>query len=319
MSMQWNIVWQVDPSNLASCIERDWFNEMISLVPIDSIRIDYDAKPLLQTIMPCSIVCASCPNQTTAEELIRYLRKVPQPKVLYHASDEYAKVGDAVYQHCDLVIRNGSLNPDVVDRSRVIQIPLGFATGLCNQWRELRRSSQRKCSCTFLGTIKHERATEMLSALDAVAGPHFIRKTGSFADATRHFGNSTIAIYKNSIFVPAPKGNWSPECNRLYDALEWACIPLIKRYDDTEYHATYYENLFGKHPLPVFNAWKEAAEFANDLLSKKEALDSLQAEVFAWWQGYKSELKNTISNRLAKLADSDRALRTERVALRLDQ
>jgi len=300
--MKWNVIWQVDPNDLSSCIERDWFNEIMSFVPLQSVQVDYKTKPLLRAGMPHSIICASCPNQTSESDLRKYLKTIPKPRVLYHMSDEYVQVGDALYQHCELVIRNGSANFALLNDPRVIQIPLGYVNGLGNSTRSFRNSSDRKCTFAFLGTIKQERECEMLPALRRMRGPGFVRRTRSFAEATKYFNGFTITVYNNAVFVPNPKGNWSPECNRLYDALEWGCIPLIKRYTDTEYHENYHDKLLGSHPIPTFDDWKESVDFAEALLSDKAALDSLQRKVFAWWQKYKSELQAKVASRLVSLA-----------------
>ena len=300
--MKWNVIWQVDPIDTAICVEQDWFNEITSLVPIASVQVDYNTKPLLKTVLPCSIICASCPNQTNISDLVQYLRYFPKPRVLYHMSDEFVKIGADLYQHCELVIRNGSAHFDMVGDQKFIQIPLGYVTGLRNSSRVLQKSSDRPCSFAFLGTIKHERESVMLPALRKIRGPHFVRKTKSFAEATKYFGDSTIPLYKNAVFVPNPRGNWNPECFRLYEALEWGCIPLIKRYSCSKYHENYHDKLLGNHPIPTFDDWEESAEFANDLLSDKAALDALQAEVFAWWHTYKSKLQSIVTCRLANLA-----------------
>ena len=141
----------------------------------------------------------------------------------------------------------------------------------------------------------------MLNALRRLREPHFFRKTGLFLEATKYFNDSTANVYKDAVFVPNPKGNWSPECNRLYDALEWGCIPLIRRYSDSEYHWNYHDRLLGVHPIPTFDNWKSAADFARDQLSNSAALDELQNRVWQWWQTYKSDLQTTVASRLREL------------------
>jgi hypothetical protein len=300
--MNWNVTWQVDPDDYNSCIERDWFNELTSLVPISTVTIDYQKKPLLQHVVPDSIVCVSCPNQTCTQDLIAYLQRLPKPRVLYLMSDEFVQVGQGVSEHCELLIRNGSADFVLLDDPRCIQIPLGYVSGLRNNFGPCANSSLRKCSFAFLGTMKHERGADMLDALCEIPGSNFIRKTTSFEAATRHFNLSTIAVYKNAVFVPNPKGNWNPECNRLYDALEWGCIPLIRRYADSEYHFNYFDRLLGTHPIPTFDDWKQSAEFATDMLSNHTALDALQLEIVDWWKKYKSNLQSKIASKLSELS-----------------
>jgi hypothetical protein len=301
--MKWNVIWQVNPDDYTSCIERDWFNELTSLAPINSVIVDYQTKPLLQHIVSGSIICVSCPNQTSPQDLVEYLRRIPKPRVVFLMSDEFMEVGHDVHEQCELTIRNGSADFNLRDDPTHVQIPLGYVSGLRNGSQSFPKSSCRKCSFAFLGTIKHDRETEMLSALRAIPGSSFIRKTPSFEAATRHFNLSTIAVYKNAVFVPNPKGNWNPECNRLYDALEWGCIPLVKRYADSEYHMHYHDRLLGSHPIPTFDDWRQSAEFASSMLSDHAALDALQTEISDWWANYKSVLRAKISNKLADLSE----------------
>jgi hypothetical protein len=309
--MKWNIIWQVDPNDVASCIERDWFHEIVSSVTIDAELVDYDTRPRLSRALPFSIVCVSCPNQVKVADLIAYLRGAPRPRVLYHMSDEFVQVGEELYQHCDLVIRNGSAHFGVEDDRHFVQLPLGYVSGLRNGSFTWQRASQRKSCFAFLGTMKHERETEMLPAFRTLEGPRalrlfcrgrgVVRRTRSFGEATRYFSNLTAAVYNNSVFVPNPKGNWNPECNRLYDALEWGCIPLIRRYSESEYHRTYHDRLLGNHPIPTFDDWSAAADFARDLLAGKDRLDELQAEIAAWWRAFKLELQAKVAGKLASV------------------
>lgn len=299
--MNWNLIWQVDPEDPASCVEQAWFREMITGVPILSENVDYRSGPRLERMAPHSIVCVSCPNQTSKDDLIDYLQRLPRPVVLYHMSDEFLAVGDEVYRHCDLAIRNGSRLPTPADPDRLLQLPLGFVSGLRHDGSALAAASTRKISFSFLGAIKNERASEMLPALETLPKPHYVRKTASFAAAAGRFDATTAAIYKNSVFVPNPKGNWNPECHRLYDALEWGCIPLIRNYPGSEYLAGYHDRLLGPHPIPSFDSWAEAAAFARDCLADPHRLDALQDEVGAWWQSFKRELAGKVSAALARL------------------
>jgi len=96
-------------------------------------------------------------------------------------SDEFVEVDHDLYQHCELVIRSGSAHFEMFDDQKFIQIPLGYVTGLHNSSQTCKTSTKRMYSFSFLGAIKHERETEMLPALQAIRGAHFVRKTESFA------------------------------------------------------------------------------------------------------------------------------------------
>jgi hypothetical protein len=298
----WNVTWQLDPERRDLCIERDWYRFLFANVPVQSETIDFDEQPLLSKIQPRSIVCASSPNLVSAEALGEYLRRLPRPRVLYHMSDEFLNVGAELYQHADLLIRNGSALFSGCESINFLQLPLGFSVGFENHGGMGLLATQRKYSLTFLGKMKHERKNEMLPELQIVPGEHYLRETMSWAEALQNFNQSSTSIYRQSIFVPCPKGNWNPECNRLYDALEWGCIPLIRNYTDSPYQDAYHSKLLGLHPLPEFDSWNEIAAFASDLLQRPERLNALQSKVFEWWQTYKLNLREKLQSSLAALA-----------------
>jgi hypothetical protein len=297
----WNLIWQLNPERRDLCIERDWFRYLFADVPVTREFIDYDDQPLLSVTAAPAIVCASSPNLTSAEDLAGYLQSLPRPRVLYHMSDEYLEIGADVYQHADLVIRNGSALFSGCEKVNLLQLPLGYGVGFENPGGMGLPASQRQYSLAFLGTMKHDRQAEMLPALQVVPGEFFLRETRSWAEALSNFNQSSTSIYRQSVFVPCPKGNWNPECNRLYDALEWGCIPLIRNYTETPYQDGYHRKLLGSHPLPEFDRWDEAAGFASELLQRPGRLNSLQAVTFEWWRDYRQKLRTQLNNRLAAL------------------
>lgn len=295
----WNIIWQLDPDRREQCIESDWFRFLFANVQVANVFIDYADRPLLRAKAAPAITCVSSPNLTSAADLASYLQQLPRPRVLYHMSDEFLDVGAEVYQHADLVIRNGSALFAGCENINLLQLPLGFGVGFHNPGDRGLPASQRSYSVAFLGKMKHEREREMLPALRVVPGEFFLRETRSWAEALSNFNQSSTAIYRQAVFVPCPKGNWNPECNRLYDALEWGCIPLVRNYTETPYQDGYHSKLLGPHPLPEFDHWSAAADFASEMLQKPERIDALQDEVFSWWRNYRHELRSRLEQRLA--------------------
>ncbi|HKX55491.1 MAG TPA: hypothetical protein VJN01_05295, partial [Xanthomonadales bacterium] len=247
------------------------------------------------------IVCASCPHLVSAADLGSYLQNLPRPRVLYHMSDEYLKAGAELYQHCELVIRNGSALFSGSENNEFMQLPLGYSVGFQNPGGMGLPATRRQYSLAFLGKMKHDRKAEMLPALQIVPGEQYLRETLNWAEALRNFNQASTSIYRQAVFVPCPKGNWNPECNRLYDALEWGCIPLLRNYTETPYQDGYHSKLLGPHPLPEFDYWDDAASFASEMLQCPERLNALQAEVFGWWQDYKLRLKKSVEQRLDRL------------------
>lgn len=297
----WNLIWLLDPQQRSQCIERDWFRYLFAGVPITAEFIDYADKPLRSQQQRNPLVCASSPNLTSAEDLANYLQSLPRPRVLYHMSDEYLQVGSGVYEHCDLVIRNGSALFSGCENINLLQLPLGFGVGFENRKGMGTAASKRQNCWAFLGKMKHERKDEMLPALQLLPGQHFLRKTLNWAEALSKFNSSSTSIYRQTAFIPCPKGSWNPECNRLYDALEWGCIPLIRNYTETPYQDGYHHKLLGSHPLPEADSWPELAAIACDLLQQPDQLNALQLEVFGWWQVYKQQLKKSLEGKFAEL------------------
>jgi hypothetical protein len=295
----WNFIWQLDPERKSQCIERDWFRYLFADVPMAAQFIDYADRPLLSEQQSPALVSASCPNLCSAEDLGNYLQGLPRPRALYHMSDEYLKAGTELYQHCELVIRNGSALFSGVENINLLQLPLGFGVGFENPEGIGLPASQRQYSWAFLGSMKHERRNEMLPAMQVLPGESYVRETITWAEALNNFNQSSTRIYQQAVFVPCPKGNWNPECNRLYDVLEWGCIPLIRNYTDTPYQDGYHRKLLGSHPMPELDSWSELASFATELLQRPDRLDALQQQVFSWWQDYKQGLKRQVESRLA--------------------
>jgi len=295
----WNLIWQLDPGRNSQCIERDWFHYLFADVPIAAQFIDYADRPLLSEHQSPALVCASCPNLCSAEDLSNYLQGLPGPRALYHMSDEYLRAGTELYQHCDLAIRNGSALFSGLENINLLQLPLGFGVGFENREGMGLPASQRQHSWAFLGRMKHERKDEMLPALQMLPGQPYLRETVSWAESMSNFNQSSTSIYQQAVFVPCPKGNWNPECNRLYDALEWGCIPLIRNYTDTPYQDGYHRKLLGSHPMPELDSWSELASFATELMERPDHLNALQQQVFSWWQDYKQGLKRQVESRLA--------------------
>lgn len=298
----WNVVWQLDPEQIKLFIERDWFRYLFGGVPITAEFVDFQGRPLLSHLAPRALVCASIPNLCRAEAVVPYLRSLPRPRVLYHISDEFLDAGAELYRDCDLVIRNGSALFSGCEGINLLLLPLGYGTGFENSGGMGLPASQRQHCVAFMGKMKHERKNEMLPALQCLPGTQYVRETRNWADSLSNFNEASTSIYRQAVFVPCPKGNWNPECNRLYDALEWGCIPLIRNYNDTPYQDGYHRKLLGFHPLPEFDTWQELAAFARELLARAEELDALQEQVFLWWQGYKEDLRRQVESRLAELA-----------------
>ncbi len=86
--------------------------------------------------------------------------------------------------------------------------------------------------------------------------------------------------------IPCPIGNVSPDCFRVYEALEAGAVPVVQ---DREF----WKLLFGEEPpFPVLVNWDQFPGFLMDVLDNYPMMNN---KVQAWWQRKKKELKWTIS------------------------
>ena len=94
-------------------------------------------------------------------------------------------------------------------------------------------------------------------------------------------------ILSATTFIPCPNGFVHPETYRLYEALECECIPIV---EDTY---KYYDRLFPGNPFIKINRWVEAKDIIK-LWDEKRAKEKKE-ECKIWWNGYKTNLQNSIS------------------------
>ena len=88
----------------------------------------------------------------------------------------------------------------------------------------------------------------------------------AWLDAKQLDEESYGEMCRRSIFVPCPKGQ-NVECFRVYEALEYGCIPLLVREPGDE---LYVNLLVDTLDLRVFGSWEEAKTFVEDLMAEKE-------------------------------------------------
>lgn len=71
----------------------------------------------------------------------------------------------------------------------------------------------------------------------------------------------------------------------------WDAIPILPKRKGIDA----YDILLGKHPLPVFESWKEARTFAETVYADPEKLNRLQTECLTWWDAYLERLQSDLS------------------------
>jgi hypothetical protein len=86
-------------------------------------------------------------------------------------------------------------------------------------------------------------------------------------------------------------GNVVAETWRLYEALEFGCIPIVEK----RWFIDYYRGLFGADPFLRVGSWREAARLMRDLMAKPDELLRHQQTVVSWWAETKARTKRDLT------------------------
>jgi hypothetical protein len=225
---------------------------------------------------------------------------------LFREPDEYYRdVSTGVYANFCGVFRMHYSS--AFRAERVMQIPVGYPRG------EFRRgtpklASQREHAWVMLGQMNKSTRPEALNALLSVH-PNCWHASDGWRPGTRVSltgelqnapTNNYIDLLSNSAFCPSPMGNVSQETGRPYAALESGAIPILERKPLMDVH----RRLLGKHPLPTFSNWNTAATFVQEMWVDKRALDQLQKECLLWWDEYKVDLSQRVTQFVGRLWQS---------------
>lgn len=181
-----------------------------------------------------------------------------------HISDEFLSdpIDWYTFKMCKGVLRNYP-RKDCAELSHVKVFPLGpgkWPSGPCGAGGEVTRD----LVWSFFGTkwMDREKKLECLKGITPNAYTFF----DAWLDA-KQLGEETYGeMCRRSIFVPCPKGQ-NVECFRLYEALEYGCIPLLVREPGDE---LYVNLLVETLDLRVFGSWEEAKTFVTDMMAEQE-------------------------------------------------
>lgn len=147
---------------------------------------------------------------------------------------------------------------------------------------------------------------EMINALKKTGGKYYCNINSAWQSNDSLSTQDYKKILEQSIFVPCPRGNNSPDTFRLYEAIEAGSIPIVERED-------YWDNLFGNdHPLIQVSNWSKAVSDIAVLSKQTEWLEEYSIKLISWWKTQKNTLKQKIKTTIEKpAAQSDSYLKTK--------
>lgn len=280
------MIWQrrtLDRMPEAYYIVHDLFSKVGSPIRVITVESIYDA-PFEDGVIIASMGTEFAPYLEEAA------RRGHKGTALFHLGDELAEHDLAFYDHADLVLRNYWF-ADICAPEKVIWVPNGYAQGTGPVAHYL-PSSQRQIAGFFAGAVKNrtlsdERAA-MCDVVEQAGLPFHIHKVARMQD--RLSPASYAAFLRNARFALVPGGN-SPETIRLYDALENGALPIMLRSAFCSAG-----DALDNAPLLLLDSWQDLPALHAELAEDMARIDALQAELAAWWEGFKSAMRERVRN-----------------------
>jgi hypothetical protein len=160
----------------------------------------------------------------------------------------------------------------------------------------------KKYTWCFAGQIHEQGDREkMIESLKKCNGEHHLHIAEGWQSSDSLSTQEYKKILEQSIFAPCPRGNTSVDTFRLYEALEVGAIPIVEKSD-------YWSNLLGEHPLIETASWNNISKDINLLLGNSEWIVEHSKRVQSWWNEYKKQLKQKISNTIAAKTDAPKKM-----------
>lgn len=134
----------------------------------------------------------------------------------------------------------------------------------------------------FSGQVNNASRTALLNSVASdLSG--FLNKTGGFSQGvSRKEYYETMASAKAA---PAPMGNISPDSFRLWEALEFGCVPIAD-------NRWFWDGYFANIPFPIVSGPHQWDGYIRDAI---EQYPNLNNEVQAWWLTLKASLLHIIT------------------------
>jgi predicted O-methyltransferase YrrM len=277
-----NLIWQTNDGDETN-FEYEYLTEVLFKNTHYNSHFD---KKTYQTVLDNAIIIYSNNSHNISEEFNEYLNKFHDNGYsfnLLHLSNENLEHDTVYYSKAKKVFRN-YYDPNIKN-TNVHFIPLGFKSGFYNKdFDNLKNFNDKKYDFCFIGEPKTDRH-EMIEVLNQYNAYKHLTK--SWNCSTSLSVNGCIDIYKQTKFAPCPMGFSHPDSFRFMEALEWGCIPILKKYENFNYHS----QIYGESPIPKIDSWSELSNFIN--LNESE-YNKLFSDVFKWYKKFKNELNQNI-------------------------
>jgi hypothetical protein len=272
------LVWNRARSN---SWETDWIEYLFRNIPHDTVDNPdhdqyWDNSVVIDTVR-------------WADYHDRYCAELVDKKYKYAVidlSDEVRNSSTHSYTDAEFVLRN-YCRPGLEDH--VLHIPLGYNTGFTNV-TDNPPASERSNNWAFVGQRWDEIRERMRDCMMTVPR----NKIHIAQDESARLTPAEMSkIYRDSIFVPAPRGWFIIDSFRVTEALEAGCIPIVESSD-------YWGELYGEVPPFIqINNWAQAPGIVTQLLADPQALEELRLSCYTWW----TETKDLVTSQVEYLVN----------------
>lgn len=234
-----------------------------------------------------AIIVYSCDDKEINPKLLNYFNEYKKRELkfnLYHLSNESLNHNCNYYNYAKIVFRN--YYDYNIKYKNVIVLPLGYKSGFLNKNKNYLKLEDKKYDICFIGALKCDRL-ELVNHIKHFK-TNFIHITSSWNSNDCLSPSIIQKIYTETILIPIPMGNIHEDTYRIYEVLESGSIPVIKLYGKSDY----FENIFGKHPIPIVKNWDE---LKNVYCKIKPNLNSYLQELNMWYDNFKLKTREIVN------------------------
>lgn len=204
-----------------------------------------------------------------------------KPKIIIQLYDESAE--EYMHNHlilskyCKLFLKQYK-HPYHIFPENVIHLPLGYLNKFSVDLNNIKLIKERKYFWGWSGHIKNDRSDMLNSFLNHVWKG--VIHTNTASDVIE-----TSKLYKECIFVPCGRGNYTLDCWRIYEAIVSGAIPVVVG-SLNEIKKTFEYKKFP--PFIYDESWYNASQKCVKLIEKfisgdDSELQNIQNNLIEWW------------------------------------
>lgn len=241
----------------------------------------------------------------------------PKKKVLLYFSDEHGEDPSAFSESYHAIFKSYIGTPK--EARNIFPLALGLVNDV--PLYPIVPINERKINVFFSGNLNQNRVAlyKSLTSLDRLFPERLLTSTTGVkllvnikSDFSKRFEDSLILFnngFKSGLSPSAygetlsqskvilcPRGYFSTECFRHYEALRAGCVVISERLPDN--------HLYKNSPIIQIDNWNDGLKQADKLLADKGKLIQLSQQGLDWWENVFSEkaTANYIADRLNYLA-----------------